>query len=77
MSERKPGHLDDASVFWGAIIGFIVGAVVWLFHVPKRGEDTRKEIVDTGKAIIEQKTEEDSSKKASSSEKRPEYEYFR
>jgi gas vesicle protein len=59
MSERKPTHLDDSSIFWGAIIGFIVGAIVWMFHVPKRGEDTRKEIVDNGKSIIVHKSRGD------------------
>lgn len=59
MSDRKPIHLDDSSIFWGAIIGFIMGAIVWLFHVPKRGEATRKDIIDTSKAIIGQKREED------------------
>lgn len=59
MSDRKPTHLDDSSIFLGVIIGFIMGVIVWLFHVPKRGEDTRQEIVDTGKTIIGQKLDED------------------
>lgn len=53
MSKRPKIHLHDASVFWGTIIGFFVGAFVWLFRVSKRGEDTRKEIVETGRDIIE------------------------
>lgn len=77
MSDRKPSHLDDSSIFWGAIIGFVIGSIVWLFHVPKRGEDTRKDIVDAGKAIIGQKSEEGTSEKESSTENRPKYEYFR
>jgi gas vesicle protein len=59
MSERKATQLDDLSIFWGAIIGFIVGAIVWIFHVPKRGEDTRKEIVDSSKSIIGHKSRKD------------------
>jgi|GEM_PF-6147665 len=60
MSKRPKIHLHDASVFWGTIIGFLVGAIVWLFRVPKRGEDTRKDIVETGRDIIERDPVKDS-----------------
>lgn len=52
--------LHDATVFWGAIIGFFAGAIVWLFRVPKRGEDTRQEIVETGRDIIDRDPVKDS-----------------
>ena len=76
MTDRKPSHLDDKSLIWGAIIGFILGAIIWLFHVPKRGDDTRKEIVDNAKSLVGQKQEEDS-KEDTLKENRPKYEYFR
>lgn len=37
-------RFDDGLLFWGMIIGFITGAIVWLFNVPKRGDDTRQDI---------------------------------
>ena len=52
--------LHDATVFWGAIIGFFVGTIVWLFRVPKRGEDTRQDIVETGRDLIDRDPVKDS-----------------
>ncbi|MEL7433692.1 MAG: YtxH domain-containing protein [Chloroflexota bacterium] len=46
-------NLHDATVFWGTLIGFFIGGILWLFRVPKRGEDTRHEIVSTSREIIE------------------------
>jgi gas vesicle protein len=79
MNERKPSHLDVSTVFWGIIIGFIVGVVVWLFHVPKHGKDTRKEIVNIGKTIIGKKPEEGilKEKDVSIENGSRKYEYFR
>ncbi|MGJ3240506.1 MAG: hypothetical protein ACFE0Q_17490 [Anaerolineae bacterium] len=51
--ERRHLNLHDATVFWGTLVGFFVGAIVWLLRVPKRGEETREEIVETGRTLIE------------------------
>jgi hypothetical protein len=39
-------RFDDGLLFWGLIVGFFTGAIVWLFNVPKRGDDTRQGIKD-------------------------------
>ena len=60
MADKTFPKLHDATVFWSTILGFITGALVWLWHVPKRGEDTRQEIVTTGRDMIEHDPVKDS-----------------
>lgn len=60
MNNIPKVKLHDVTLFWGTIIGFFVGAIVWLFRVPKRGEDTRQEIIETGRDIIDRDPIKDS-----------------
>lgn len=51
VQQNKP-TFDDDTVFWGLILGFFSGMVAWFFRVPKRGEDTRHDIVNVGKNVV-------------------------
>jgi gas vesicle protein len=46
-------NLDDGAVFWGTMIGFLTGAIVWFFNVPRRGIITRKALRGAGDNLLE------------------------
>jgi gas vesicle protein len=46
-------QLDDGAVLWGAIVGFVVGAVVWFFNTPRRGLITRQALRGAGDNLRE------------------------
>ncbi len=48
----EPRRLDETTFFWGTLIGFLIGAIAWLFRVPRRGEETREQIVETGRDLV-------------------------
>lgn len=52
MSDAPENRLDEGTLFWGAILGFVIGAIAWLFRVPRRGEQTRDQIVETGRDFV-------------------------
>jgi len=52
MSDAPRTRLDETTFFWGTLLGFVVGAIVWFFRVPRRGQETRDQIVETSRDII-------------------------
>lgn len=60
MANKSGIKFHDSTVFWGALVGFVAGAIVWLFRVPKRGEDTRQDIIQTGRDIVDRDPVKDS-----------------
>lgn len=34
--------LDELTVFWGIVFGFLLGVIVWLFRVPQDTESTKE-----------------------------------
>jgi gas vesicle protein len=46
-------NLDDGAVFWGAILGFMAGAIVWFFNLPRRGIITRQTLRGAGDNLRE------------------------
>lgn len=62
MSEHETSRfrLDEGAFFWGAIVGFFVGALVWLWRVPQRGTETRQRLLNSGKELIERDSLEES-----------------
>ncbi len=60
MSDEQRSRLDDTTFFWGAVIGFVVGALVWFFRVPRRGTETRERIAKTGQDLITRDSVEES-----------------
>jgi hypothetical protein len=44
--EDESRNLDDSAVFWGAMLGFITGAIIWFFNLPRRGLITRHTLRD-------------------------------
>lgn len=60
MSEESRTRLDETTFFWGTLLGFVVGAIVWFFRVPRRGQETREQIVETSRDIITRDAVDDS-----------------
>lgn len=60
MNKIPRVKFHDVTLFWGTIIGFVAGAIIWLFRVPKRGEDTRQDIIETGRDLIDRDPVKDS-----------------
>lgn len=52
-------RFDDETVFWGAMIGFIIGAVVWFFNVPARGIVARQRLRNAPDELREQLAQQD------------------
>lgn len=52
MSDDSRSRLDETTFFWGTLLGFFVGAIIWIFLVPRRGEDTRDQIVETSRNLV-------------------------
>jgi gas vesicle protein len=48
MSEKRSGGLDDGALFWGFLIGLLMGAAAALFRVPRSGDAMRQQINDLG-----------------------------
>ena len=76
---KKPTHLDDRNIVLGAILGFIMGSIIWLFYLPRRGEETREQISNTAKKLGGQKPDDTSHTqgKAVPEQTTKKYEYFR
>ena len=51
--EKVTEQLDEGAVFWGAIVGFMVGGLVWFFNAPRRGLITRKALRGAGDNLRE------------------------
>lgn len=43
-NETPRTRLDDNAVFWGFIFGLVFGGITAFFWVPRRGEETRRQI---------------------------------
>lgn len=47
-------RFDEGTLFWGAIIGFILGGLVWFFNVPFRGVVTRGNLRNAPRTLRDQ-----------------------
>jgi gas vesicle protein len=60
MSDEQRGRLDETTFFWGTLLGFVLGAIAWFFRVPRRGEETREQIAETGRDLVARDSVNDS-----------------
>jgi len=56
MNTTQRRLLEDATVFWGMVLGILVGAIWALFNLPSQLQEVREQVLEQGKALRDQIT---------------------
>jgi len=56
MNTTQRRLLEDAAVFWGMVLGILVGAIWALFNLPSQLQEVREQVLEQGKALRDQIT---------------------
>lgn len=49
-------RLEEGAVFWGIVLGMLVGAAWALFNLPSQVQEARQQVLQQGKALRDQIT---------------------
>jgi gas vesicle protein len=56
MNVSQSRLLEDGSVFWGIVLGVLIGAIWALFNLPSQLQEVREQVLEQGKVLRDQIT---------------------